>query len=83
MVNWMLRISPQFFKMRQIAKRYIWEETMEHSKQYVNCLGIQAPLIFKVPVITLHFYKRLMLAPVSLTKRKLKWIFAFREKGKK
>ena len=28
--------------MRQIAKRYVWEETMEHSKQYVNCLGIQA-----------------------------------------
>ena len=38
----MLRISPQFFLNRQIAKRYVWEETMEHSKQYVNCLGIQA-----------------------------------------
>lgn len=42
----MLRMSPQFLKMRQIVKRYLWEETMEHSKQYVNCLGIQASLIF-------------------------------------
>ena len=75
----MLRISPQFFLNRQIAKRYVWEETMEHSKQYVNCLGIQASH-FQSTCYNTSLLQKTMLVPVSLTKRKLKWIFAFREK---
>lgn len=67
--------------MRQIAKRYIWEETMEQLKT-IHKLFRNAISFSKVPVITLRFYIRLMLVLVSLTKRKLKLVLLLGKKAK-